>query len=192
MTLVGIVGVGHGVGGAGIGGYPLLGPGGALREIPIVPEKRVEIAIVPLGRGRRPSAFQATADRIATGAAAVAVLPAQAHFLDRGRFRFASHVLVGIRRAMGLAESVAACDERDGLFVIHRHSAEGFANVFGGSQSARIAVGTLGVDVDQTHLHGAQRIVEIAVARVALVAQPLGFRPPIDVLFRFPYVFATT
>ena len=55
----------------------------------------------------------------------------------------------------------------------------------------RVAVGPLRVHVDQTHLHGTQGIVEVPVAAVALVAQPLVLGAPVDVVFRFPDVLAT-
>ena len=45
------------------------------------------------------------------------------------RFRLFANVAIGAG-AVGFAEGVAASDERDGLFVVHGHAAEGFANVF--------------------------------------------------------------
>ncbi|KUG22569.1 hypothetical protein ASZ90_007661 [hydrocarbon metagenome] len=40
-------------------------------------------------------------------------------------------------------------------------------------------------------MYRSQRILEIAVAAVAFVAQPFGFRTPVDVLFRFPDILTT-
>ena len=73
---------------------------------------------------------------------------------------------------MALAERVAADDERDRLLVVHRHAAEGLADVPAGGQRIRVAVGPLRVHVDQAHLHGAERIGELPVAAVALVSEP--------------------
>ena len=53
-----------------------------------------------------------------------------------------------------------------------------------------VAVRALRVDVDQAHLDGAERVLEIAVAAVALVLQPLGLLAPVDVVIRLPHVRA--
>ena len=55
-----------------------------------------------------------------------------------------------------------------------------------------LAVRAFRVDVDQAHLHGGERIVELPVAAVALVAQPRRSRAPVDVLLRLPDVLAAT
>ncbi len=91
---------------------------------------------------------------------------------------------------MGLAEGVAAGDEGHGLFVIHGHAREGLADVARRGQRIGLAVGAFRVHVDQAHLHGSQRVLELAVAGVALVAQPGVLAAPIDVLVRFPHVGA--
>jgi hypothetical protein len=83
---------------------------------------------------------------------------------------------------VGLAERVAAGDQRDGLLVVHRHAGERLADVACRRQRVRVAVRSLGVDVDQTHLHRAEGLLELAVAGVALVAQPGVLRAPDDLL----------
>ena len=97
---------------------------------------------------------------------------------------------VGVAGAVGLAEGVAAGDEGDGLLVVHRHPAEGLADVDGGGHRIGVAVRALGVDVDEAHLHGAERAGEVAVAAVALVAQPGVLGAPEDLL-RLPDVLPT-
>ena len=87
---------------------------------------------------------------------------------------------------MGLAEGVAAGDERHRLLVVHRHAGEGLADVPRRSDRIGIAVRTFRVDVNQTHLHGSERIFEFPVAGVALVIQPFVLRAPVDVFFRLP------
>jgi hypothetical protein len=78
---------------------------------------------------------------------------------------------------MGLAEGVAAGDQGDGFLVVHRHAGEGFADVARRGERIGIAVRAFRIDVDQPHLHGAQRIGQFALAAVALVAQPFAFGP---------------
>ncbi len=91
---------------------------------------------------------------------------------------------------MGLAEGVAAGDQRDGLLVVHRHAREGLADIARRGERVRIAVRAFRIDVDQAHLHGAERALQLAVAAVALVRQPLAFGSPVDVLLGLPDVGA--
>ncbi|CAM5514793.1 hypothetical protein SALBM135S_01304 [Streptomyces alboniger] len=93
---------------------------------------------------------------------------------------------------MGLAEGVAARDQGDRLLVVHRHAAERLTDVAGGGDRVGVAVGALGVDVDQAHLDRAERVLQLAVTGVALVAEPVGLRTPVDVLVRLPDVGAAT
>ena len=89
---------------------------------------------------------------------------------------------------MGLAECVAAGDERDSLLVVHRHALERLADVLGRCERIRLAVRPFRIDVDQAHLHRAERMLELAVAEVALVRKPLAFRTPVDRIVRLPGV----
>ena len=106
----------------------------------------------------------------------------------RGAFRLRSDQR-RIAGAVGLAEGVAAGDQRDGLFVVHRHAEEGFADVLGRGDRVRIAVRAFRIDVDQAHLHRAERLGELAFAAVAFVAEPGAFGTPIE-LFRLPDIGA--
>ena len=83
---------------------------------------------------------------------------------------------------MGLAEGVAAGDQRDGLLVVHRHAEERLADVLGRRDRIGIAVRPFRVDVDQAHLHGAERLRELALAAVAFVAEPGALGTPVRVL----------
>ena len=67
---------------------------------------------------------------------------------------------------------------------------ERFANILGRREGIRIAVRPFRIHVDQTHLHGGERILKITVAGVALVRQPLAFGAPVDVLFGLPDIRA--
>ena len=79
---------------------------------------------------------------------------------------------------MAFAEGVTAGDERDGLFVVHRHACEGLSNVTAGGDRIRVAVRAFRVHVDQAHLHGGERILEFPVTGVALVVQATSSSAP--------------
>ena len=111
--------------------------------------------------------------------------------LDGGTLGFGTDVVVGTPGAMRLAECVTSGDERHGLVVVHRHAGERLADVASRSERVGIAVRPFGVDVDEAHLHGAEGVGELAVAAVAIVAEPGGLGTPVDVFFRCPDVFAT-
>ena len=168
---------------------PLMGAGGALVEFPLIAEEHVEIAVVPLGGVGLPGAFDAAGDGVHALAAAEVALPSKAHLLHGSRFRLTAHMVLGAS-AMRLAEGVAARHQSDGFLVVHGHAREGLAHVATGGDRVGIAVRALRVDVDQAHLHGAEGIIQHAVAGVALVAQPDVLVAPVDVLLGLPDVGA--
>src|SRR5262249_34927859 len=141
----------------------------------------VQVPVVPLRRLVGPGALEPAGDRVGALAAAEGVLPAEALRLDGGALGFRTDV-PGRSRTMALADRVTADDERNRLLVIHRHTGECLANVPGGGQRVRGAVGPLRIHVDQTHLHGAEGTGELPVAAVALIAEPGVLRPPEDLL----------
>src|SRR5258708_36154708 len=106
---------------------PLMGTSRALGQFPFVAEQAGEESVAPFGRGRGPGDFEATADLVAAPARAEAALPAQALLLDGRGFRLRTDQR-RIARAVGLAESVAAGDQRDRFLVVHRHAGEGLAD----------------------------------------------------------------
>jgi hypothetical protein len=162
----------------------------ALRELPLEAEQVLEEVVVPLGRLGGPGALEAAGDGVDALAGAERVGPAEALLRDVRTLGLRADVGVG-GGAVGLAEGVAAGDERDGLLVVHGHPREGLSDVAGRGDRVRVAVGALGVDVDQAHLDGAQGVVEVAVARVPLVTEPGGLGAPVDVLLGLPDVGAT-
>ena len=100
------------------------------------------------------------------------LLPAEALLLQAGAFRFGTDVL-GIRGGtMGLADRVAADDERKRLLVIHRHAAERLSNELCRKGRIGVAARPLRVHVDQAHVIGAHRPLDLLVAGVALIARP--------------------
>ena len=161
--------------------HPLVGAGRALLELPLVAEEVVVEAVAPLGRGAGPGDLEAGRDRVGTLARAVGALPAQPLPDDRAALRLQSDVVAG-RGAVGLAERVAAGDQGDGLLVVHRHPLERLADVVGSLERVGLAVGALGVDVDEPHLDRTQRVGELAFTAVALVAEPGVLRSPEDLL----------
>ncbi len=115
-------------------------------------------------------------------------LPAEALILEGAAFRVRSYQR-RIAGTVGLAEGVATGNQRNGFFVVHRHAEERFADVLGCCDRVRIAVRPFRIDVNETHLHGAERFGELAFAAVAFVAEPRALGTPVE-LFRLPDVGA--
>ena len=181
VPLRGVVRVRHRALGLGIRGRPLLGARRAGRELVVVLEQVLQVPVVPLDRLVGPRTLQPTGERVGARAGLEAVLPAQALVLHRAALGLRSQVL-RIDGAVALAERVAADDERHRLLVVHGHAGERLADVACGRQRVRVAVRTLGVDVDETHLHGAERAGQLPVTAVALVAEPGVLGTPEDLL----------
>ena len=177
-----------------VGGLPDLRAGRALGELPLEAEERVEVAVVPLGGVRRPGAFEPRRGGVRALAGAEAIGPAEAHHFDRRAFRFGAHE-GRIAGAVHLAEGVTAGHKGHRLFVVHRHARERLADVAGRGHRIGDAVRAFGVHVDETHLHGRERILEFTVARIAAVfllagREPLAFAAPVDVLLGLPHVLS--
>ena len=189
MLEPGDVGVGDQVFLAAVFGLPLPGAGGALDQLPLVAKQHVEVAHIPAGGIGFPGALNAAGGGIGPLAAAVAVGPAQAHLLQRRTLRRRTHQLFAAG-TMGLAEGVAAGGERHGLLVVHGHAREGLAHVEPRCHRIGHAIGPLWVYVDQPHLHGGQWVFQLAIAAVALIAEPGLFVAPVDVFLRLPDVGA--
>ena len=182
-----VVGIGHGALGRGVFRRPLPGAGRALRELPFVAEEVFKVAVGPLrGRGR-PRPLQAAGDRVIGIALAEAVLPAQALLDDVSTLRRRADV-IRAGGAVRFSEGVAAGDQGHRFFVVHRHAAERLSNIPGRGERIGLAVGSLRIDVDQAHLDGGQRVFELPITAVAIVAEPLALRSPGNVLLRLPDV----
>ena len=113
--------------------------------------------------------------------------PAHALLGDVGGFGFGANE-GGVAGAVAFAEGVPAGDEGDGFLVVHRHAAEGLADIAARGDGVGIAVRPFRVDVDEAHLHRAERVLKLAVAGVAVVAEPGGFGAPVNVRLGFPDV----
>src|SRR5262249_22760266 len=171
----------------------LIGPSRALLQLQFIFEQFLEKAVAPLRRRRAPGDFRTTGDRVFAFARAELALPAKALFLDQRSFRLGADQH-GIAGAVSLAEAVSTSDERNRLLVVHRHALEGLANVDGGGNRIRLEVRSIRIHVDEAHMHGTQRILEIADAAVALVAtrirEPGFLLAPIDDLVGLPHIGA--
>ena len=187
MALGGVEGIGHI--GRRVLGDPLVGTRRALHEFPFVFEEVFQIRIAPL-RGRLgPCDFESARDGIGTLAGFVGTFPAEALEFDGSGLGLGADIFC-VAGAMAFSKGVAACDEGDGFLVVHRHAGEGLADVARGGERVGVAVGALGVDIDEPHLDCGEGVLEFAVAGVAAVFQPLFFGAPVDVLLGFPDVGA--
>ena len=152
-------------------GQPLVGAGRALDQFPFIFEQYFQVTHVPFDRVRFPSPFDAAADRVAGLAAAETALPTEALFLKTGCFRLGPHM--GCRTgAVAFAERMAAGNQRDGFFVVHRHAGECFAYIATRGDRVGIAIRSFRIHIDQAHLHGCQRVFQITFVGITLVAQP--------------------
>src|ERR1700677_1242779 len=168
MALRRVVGVGDGTLPRAVLRLPLVGARRALGQLPLVAVQGLEEAVVPTHRGSRPRDLETARDRVAALAAAEGALPAKALLLDRGALGIGADVVLRAR-AVRLAEGVTTRDQGDRLLVVHRHPAERLADVAGRGERVRVTVRALRVDVDEAPLDGAERLLQLTVAAVALV-----------------------
>ena len=166
---------------------PLIGAGWRLHELPLVAEQRFEVHVVPYGGGGRPCALQPGGDGIGTDARPMRVGPAETLLCEVGTLRLSADS-VGGTIAVHLAEGVATDGQRHGFLVVHGHTGERLADVLGRSEGIGDAVRALGVHVDEPHLYRTEGIGQLTVSGVTLIAEPLGFRTPVDVVLRRPHV----
>ena len=101
-------------------------------------------------------------------------------------------MLLRVGRTMGFTKRVAPGNQRNGFFVVHRHAGECFTDVSGRRKRIRFTVRSFRVHIDQTHLNGCERVLQLSVTGIAFVAKPFSFRAPVNVFLWFPNVFATT
>src|ERR1043166_5629153 len=161
-------------------GSKLLRTGGARRQLIVVVVEVVEEPVVPLRRLVGPGALEPARDRVVSLTAAKSVLPAETLLLQAGALRFGTDILGGRGGTVGLADRMAADDERKGLLVVHRHAGERLSNVLRCKGRIRVAARSLGIHVDQTHVIGAERPPHIPTFGVALVSKPGVLGPPED------------
>ena len=183
---VGVLGVGDGPCGLRVAWRPLLGACGALGEFPLVVEEVVKEVRVPRNWVGGPRPFGSAGNGVVPVAGPERVLPPEPLLFDGCRLGFGTDE-GGVSRSVGFAEGVATGDEGDRFLVVHRHAAEGFANVACGGDRVGHAVGAFRVHVDEAHLHGGQWVGEVPVAAVSLVIEPRRLRTPVRFV-GFPHV----
>ena len=137
---------------------PLIGTAWALGEFPLVAKQGVEVAVVPCRWGGRPCALQAAGDGVNAFAAAEGALPAEALLFDAGAFWLCTFVVFR-RRAVGFSEGVSASTQCHGFVVVHRHAKECFTDIACRSDWVWVAVWSLWIDVDQTHLYSCEGLL---------------------------------
>ena len=175
------MGIGNGALRLRIPGLPLLRTRRALGELPVVLVQVLQEPVVPLGRLVRPGALQPAGERVGALAAPEGVPPTEALLLDGCTFGFGTAVFL-TDGAVGLAERVAADNERQRLLVVHGHPAEGLSNVLRRSERVRVSARPLRIHVDQAHVIGAQGSVDLAFPTVAFVAEPGVLGAPEDLV----------
>ena len=111
------------------------------------------------------------------------------HFFDGRCFWLGANQL-RIAGAVGLAKGVTAGNQRDRFLIVHRHAGKGLADIARRGDRIGVAVWPFGIDVDEAHLHRAERLLQITVAAVALIGQPLAFGTPVDRLVGLPDLLA--
>ena len=168
------VGVGHGSGTGIALGLPLPSACGAFSQFPLVAKKVLEVVVAPLGGGGGPGALEAAGSGVFGVAFAVGILPAKAHSFHGSTGWFAAYE-TGIAGSVHLAKGVSTGHEGYGLFVVHGHATKGFAHVACRGKRIGVAVRAFRIDINQAHLYGSERILEVAVAFVALVTEHFGF-----------------
>ena len=154
-----VVGVGHGTFCSLLLGGPLPCAAFAFDQFPIVAKEILKVAVRPLGGGGSPGAFQAAGDGVFAVSFTQLVFPAQALLLDGCAFWFGAYQIFGVGGAVRFAEGVSASDEGNGFFIVHGHTLESFADVYGGSEWVGLAIGALGIHIDEPHLYCGQWII---------------------------------
>ena len=127
-------------------------------------------------------------------ACGVRVHPAKALRFQLSTLWFAAE-RVCIAVTVGFTDGVAAGCQGRCLFVIHRHTGKGDADMLGRARWVRITVHAFWVHIDKTHVHSGEvrihgfRIVQIGIA-IFRWREPFFLFAPIDVHFWRPDVFA--
>ena len=106
---------------------------------------------------------------------------------DAGSFRLWAHQC-RIAGAVCFTECVPTGNQRDRLFVVHRHAAERFTDILSRRDGIGLPVGPFGIYVNQAHLHGCERIRKITVTTVAFIGEPLAFWAPENIFLGLPHI----
>ncbi|KAJ0159871.1 hypothetical protein CTA2_8973 [Colletotrichum tanaceti] len=199
--------------GGGVDGLPLASARGAGDKGPLVAQERLQETVAPSARQvTRSDNLESAGHRVDAVAVANAVVPSEAHLANVGTLRLGADVVCDEKSmdmiyalttshfSVRLAKGVAAANEGSGLLVVHAHAVKGDADVPGRVGRVGVAVGALGVDVDEAHVGGGQRLLELVgalldvdaavVAHVVAVGHEGRLAAPVDGLVGLPGVRA--
>ncbi len=196
VPLRGVESVRYRIGSSPTLGNPLPCPRRTFHHFPIIFEQRIEIAVVPLCRRRRPGPFNPAGNGIDADPRLKGALPAQALIYDAGSFWFRTH-MGRVASPMAFAKGMPPRCQGDGFFVIHRHAAKGLSHILPRAHRIRFAVRTFRIHIDEPHAHGCQGIFQHAIAAipfatVVCLTMPGRFRTPVNILFRLPDILTSS
>src|SRR5262245_44426155 len=97
-------------------GLPLPRDARLLAKLPIIAKEVLEVAVVPLHRIAGPRTLEAAGDRVRAFAGFESVSPAEPLLFEITRFGFTTAVFSRAGSTMSFAKSVAARNQRYGLF----------------------------------------------------------------------------
>ena len=162
----------------------------AFCQLPVISEEKIEIPHIPLRWIGGPGTFNPAGCGMNAQAAFEIVLPAKA-LLDNARaLRLCAHQL-WIAGTMRFTKRVPTGHKRHGLFIIHGHARECFADVITRGEGIGIAIWAFRIHINQAHLHGRQWVFQLARAAVTVIVKPALFGAPINIFFRLPNIDAT-
>src|SRR6056297_2746783 len=169
---------------------PLPFSAGAFLKFELVVEQVLEIKHTPLSRLLSPGSFQAAGYRIGSFTGTEAVLPPETLHFDRSFFRIVSQMFFR-SRSVHFSECVSAGNECNGFFIIHGHTFKRLPYILCRFFGIRHSIRPFRVHINQSHVVGSKPSLKITRVIVPLICKPFMFRPPVDVYFRFPYIFAS-
>ena len=192
MALGGIVCIGYRTRPGTIFRLPLMGTCRTFGQFPFKSEQVLEVVVAPLRWCGCPGTFQAAGNGVAGISTAKGIFPTHALLLQACTSGFCAHIFARVGGTVVFPKSMSAGNQRYRFFVIHGHAAESLPDVAGSSERIRHAVGAFRIHINEAHLHSSERILQLAVVGIPLVAQPLRFRTPVNVLLWLPNVLAAT
>ncbi len=146
----------------------------------------------PLCGSCGPCNFRSSGQCVRPVARLITAHPSESLLFYSCRFGIGAEIL-RISFAVRLSECMSAGYERNGLFVIHCHAPECFADVFRRKERVGIAVRAFGIDIDQTHLNSRKRIFKISFAGVSVsIVEPFLLRAPVYADIGLPYIFSSS
>ena len=113
--------------------------------------------MVPSIGGRRPGPFEAAGDGIGPVTLSSGIDPSKTLGMQLFAFRVGAQGR-GVTVTVGLAHGMAAGRKSHGFFVVHGHPRKSGTDILGRAQWIGLAIHPFGVDVNETHLDGGQRV----------------------------------